>query len=172
MTYPANFQLIAAMNPCRCGYLNDPARACSRAPQCSQQYLSKISGPMLDRFDMMIEVPEVPISVLTDPVENENSAQIMKRILQAREMANARKPQGQAGVNADLNPDLVDKLIILDDKAKALVKRASEQNALSARGYHRVLRVARTIADLGGVEVTSHDHIAEALQYRRISTNF
>ena len=171
VTYPANFQLIAAMNPCRCGYLNDPARACSRAPQCSQQYLSKISGPMLDRFDMMIEVPEVPISVLTDPVENENSAQIMTRILQAREMANARKPQGQKGVNADLNPDLVDKLIILDDKAKALVKRASEQNALSARGYHRVLRVARTIADLYGAEVTSHNHIAEALQYRRISTN-
>ena len=121
VTYPANFQLITAMNPCRCGYLNDPARACSGSTMLTAISFENFRS-YVDRFDMMIEVPEVPISVLTDPVENENSAQIMKRILQAREMANARKPQGQAGVNADLNPDLVDKLIILDDKASGSEK--------------------------------------------------
>ena len=101
---------------------------------------------MLDRFDMIIEVPEVPISVLTDPVENESTEAIKTRINAAREMAATRQAQGQMGVNADLNPDLVDKLINIDDKGKTLVKTASEKNALSARGYHRVLRVARTIA--------------------------
>ncbi len=170
VTYPANFQLIAATNPCRCGYIYDASRACTRAPHCGQQYMSKISGPMIDRFDLMIEVPEVPISTLTNPGVNESSSQIIDRISGARKMAASRSTQGQKGVNAALNPDVIDNVINLDDKAKALLIVASKKQALSARGYHRVLRVARTIADLAGDEVTTHQHLAEALQYRRIPT--
>ena len=172
VTYPANFQLIAAMNPCRCGYIDDPGRACSKAPRCSEQYLSKISGPIMDRFDMMIHVPEVAISVLTDPVENEASSKIIERITAAREMAKNRKTLGQLTVNAELTTEVIDILINLDDKAKALIYEASEKQAWSARGYHRVLRVARTIADLAQDDVTTHEHLAEALQYRRMDLGF
>ncbi|MCE2517273.1 MAG: YifB family Mg chelatase-like AAA ATPase [Alphaproteobacteria bacterium] len=166
-TYPAHFQLIAAMNPCRCGYLSDAARACSRAPLCSQQYLSKISGPMLDRFDVMIEVPEVPLHVLTNPERNESSAEVLARVMSAREIAGRRPQQKDTPINAQIAPDQIDDVVQLDDRGKKLVTAAAEKQALSARGYHRVLRVARTIADLAGDEVTRHDHLAEALQYRR-----
>ena len=168
VTYPARFQLIAAMNPCRCGYLGDPARACSRAPLCSQQYLSKISGPMLDRFDLLIEVPEVPIHMMMDKSDQETSADIRARVMAAQQKA--KTSRNQQKLNADLSPDEIDATIKLDDASRALLHQAAEKNALSARGFHRVLRVARTIADLANDEETKDFHLAEALQYRRLAT--
>jgi len=168
ITYPAKFQLIAAMNPCRCGYLGDPARACARAPICSQQYLAKISGPMLDRFDLMIEVPEVPIHQMLEKTQQENSATIRDRIIAAQDFAAKRRSDGLKRLNADLSPDEIDQAVGLDDEALALLHQAGEKQALSARGLHRVLRVARTIADLDGDEQTRSTHLAEALRYRRL----
>ena len=177
VTYPAKFQLIAAMNPCRCGYISDANRACSCAPACAQQYLSKISGPMLDRFDLMIEVPEVQIHMLTDPTNNETSALIHERVMAARKKAEDRRVREIAAagataelpaVNADLPPDAIDEMVKLDANSKKLIKDAAEKQALSARGYHRVLRVARTIADVAGAEKTQQEHLAEALQHRRM----
>ena len=168
ITYPAKFQLIAAMYPCRCGYLGDPARACARAPICSQQYLAKISGPMLDRFDLMIEVPEVPIHQMLEKTQQENSATIRDRIIAAQDFAAKRRLDGLKRLNADLSPDEIDQAVGLDDEALALLHQAGEKQALSARGLHRVLRVARTIADLDGDEQTRSTHLAEALRYRRL----
>lgn len=122
---------------------------------------------MLDRFDVMIEVPEVPIHVLTQPGQNETSSDVMTRINSARQMAQARCQQAEGVINAYIAPDQIDQVVRLDDRGKKLVTEAAQKQALLARGYHRVLRVARTIADLAGDEVTRHDHLAEALQYRR-----
>ena len=168
VTYPARFQLIAAMKPCRCGYLGDPERACTRAPLCGRQYQSRLSGPMLDRFDMLIEVPEVPVHFLTHPAENEDSATILARIHEARQMAMRRPAQGEKLANAQLTPEMIEIMIPLEDKTLALIHEAEEKQGLSARGFHRVLRVARTIADLAGVETIGQEHLAEALQYRRL----
>jgi len=168
ITYPARFQLIAAMNPCRCGYLGDPERACTRAPLCGRQYQSRLSGPMLDRFDMLIEVPEVPVHLLTRPSENEDSATVSARISDARNMAVMRPAQGENLANAQLTPEMIETIIPLEDKTMALIHDAAEKQGLSARGFHRVLRVARTIADLAGAEALGQDHLAEALQYRRL----
>ncbi|MEK9553975.1 MAG: YifB family Mg chelatase-like AAA ATPase, partial [Alphaproteobacteria bacterium] len=158
VTYPARFQLIAAMNPCRCGYLGDPARACTRAPDCGRIYCSRVSGPMLDRFDMVIEVPEVSGQLLLDRTPGEASAVVARRVAAAHEFA-ARRP-----ATTDDAPDAALQEVSRD--ATSLLELAIEKISLSARGFHRVLKVARTIADLQHQPVIDRSHLAEALAYR------
>lgn len=161
VTYPAQFQLIAAMNPCRCGYLGDPARACTRAPDCGRTYCARVSGPMLDRFDMVIEVPEVSGQLLPDRTPGEASLEVARRVAGAQDFAVRRAAAaGDSGENSnvplrDVSPD-----------ATSLLELAIEKKSLSARGFHRVLRVARTIADLQQQQVINRGHLAEALVYR------
>lgn len=124
---------------------------------------------MLDRFDLLIEVPEVPINMMIDKTKSESSAMIRQRVIAAQSQAQKRFPDQHGKLNADLTPDEIDITIILNDDARNLLKEAAEKNALTARGYHRVLRVARTIADLDGQSQILKQHLAEALQYRRMA---
>lgn len=169
-TYPANFQLVAAMNPCRCGHLGEPALECARAPQCAAEYQAKISGPLLDRIDIQIEVPAVSPWDLAGVKKGESSDAIRKRVMEAREFQQARfKALGAKGVrtNADLKGKLLEEAAEMFDDAKTLLITFAEKNKLSARAYHRTLRLARTIADLQKEIKINKLHIAEALSYRR-----
>ncbi|MBL8629917.1 MAG: YifB family Mg chelatase-like AAA ATPase [Rhodospirillaceae bacterium] len=169
-TYPARFQLVAAMNPCRCGYLSDPQLACSKAPKCAEDYQSKISGPMFDRIDLHIDVPAVDPLDMSAPPPKETSAVVAGRVAKAREIQIARyKAEGAAiTCNAEADGELLEKVAGPDAEGRALLTQAAEKMRLSARGYHRILRVARTIADLEGAANVKRVHIAEALSYRRV----
>ena len=172
VTFPAKFQLIAAMNPCRCGYVDDPARACGRAPKCVQDYQSKISGPIFDRIDIHIEVPAVKASDLSLPPPRENSAQIAQRVENARNLQRRRfqKLGGAAHLltNSDADGDILMQITPLDIRTQNLLVETAEKMKLSARGYHRILRVARTIADLAEASSIDRTHVIEALGYRRL----
>ncbi|WP_295048395.1 YifB family Mg chelatase-like AAA ATPase, partial [uncultured Paracoccus sp.] len=145
--YPCRFLLIAAANPCRCGYLADASRACSRAPACGSDYLGKISGPLMDRFDLRLEVPAVSFLDLELPSGGETSQQIAARVAVARDVQAARfRDHPQVRVNADASGALLDRIAAPDDEGRALILKASERLGLTARGYHRILRTARTIA--------------------------
>ncbi|MEG3616976.1 YifB family Mg chelatase-like AAA ATPase [Magnetovibrio sp. PR-2] len=169
VTYPARFQLVAAMNPCRCGYLDDPAQACSRAPKCAEEYQNKLSGPLLDRIDLHVEVPMVSASDLSLPPPSETSADVRARVLAARDLQARRF--AAIGVNTRINSEadgkVLEKVALMDDAAKALLADAASRMRLSARGFHRVQRVSRTIADLEGQKTITKVHVAEALSYRR-----
>ncbi len=167
VTFPARVQLIAAMNPCRCGHLGDPALACSRAPKCAADYQSKVSGPMLDRIDLHVEVDPVSAADLAMPANAEASAAVARRVASARGLQTARAEQTGARSNAELNGDALEEFAGPDEEGRALLMRAAEKLRLSARGYTRLLRVSRTIADLSGSRAVSRVHIAEALSYRR-----
>ena len=168
VTYPARFQLIAAMNPCRCGHLGDADLECTKAPRCAGDYQSKISGPLLDRIDLQVDVPAVSLNDLNQPGgKAESSASVAARVMQAR----VRQHQRQNGVlNAHIAPADLEAAIGLEDGARELLARAGEQLKLSARAYHRLLRAARTIADLEGTETVGKTHAGEALSYRRLKT--
>ncbi|WP_137681645.1 YifB family Mg chelatase-like AAA ATPase [Aurantiacibacter suaedae] len=163
VSYPARVQLVAAMNPCRCGHLGDPALACSRAPKCAADYQSKVSGPMLDRIDLHVEVQPVSAMDLALPPPAEGSAEVAARVARAREVQVARGTRA----NAELEGDMLERHATPDEAGRALLMQAAETMRLSARGYTRMLRVARTVADLAGAEEIGRVHVAEALSYRR-----
>jgi magnesium chelatase family protein len=163
VTFPARVQLVAAMNPCRCGHLGDPALACSRAPRCAADYQAKVSGPMLDRIDLHVDVDPVNAADLHLPPPAEGSAEVAKRVAEARRRQTARGIRS----NAELDGDALETHATPDEAGRKLLLQAAEAMRLSARGYTRMLRVARTIADLAGAEEVGRIHVAEALSYRR-----
>jgi magnesium chelatase family protein len=154
------------MNPCRCGHLGDAGRGCSRAPKCGADYLSRISGPLMDRFDIRVEVPAVTAEVLSLPCHGEASARVAARIAEARG-AQSERAGGGAITNGELDGEALDRASQPDDAGRRLLQSAAETLRLSARGYHRVLRLARTLADLDGVDGVGKIHLAEAVSYRR-----
>jgi magnesium chelatase family protein len=162
--FPARFQLVAAMNPCPCGYVGDPSGRCRCTPDAIQRYRSRVSGPLLDRIDLKLEVPRVAHAALRASSPGESSADVRARVVAARgrQLARAGKP------NAALTNREADTCCALDTRSHALIDRAIERLGLSARAYHRVLRVARTIADLAGCEHMGAEHVSESIQYRRL----
>jgi magnesium chelatase family protein len=165
--YPCRFMLVAAANPCKCGYLADPARACARVPLCGEDYLGRISGPLMDRFDLRVEVPPVAYTDLDLPADGDTSAAVAARVTAAREIQTVRFQDRQdMRVNADLEGQALEQAATPDAEGRALLSKVAERFGLSARGYHRILRVARTIADLEAATDVRKSHIAEAVSYR------
>jgi magnesium chelatase family protein len=167
VTFPARVQLIAAMNPCRCGHLGDPSLACARAPKCALDYQARVSGPLLDRIDLHVEVAAVSAADLVLPPPAEGSDEVAARVAAARAVQTARLAGTGRRTNAEVDGPLLDAVATPDEAGRRLLAEAAEKMRLTARGYHRVLRVARTIADLAGAETIGRVHVAEALSYRR-----
>jgi magnesium chelatase family protein len=176
VTYPARFMLVAAMNPCRCGRANEPGYACKRGSnvRCASIYQERLSGPLLDRIDLTIDVPAVTAVDLILPAPAEGSAEVAARIAQARAIQMDRfAALGLPGIrtNAQASGPLLEEIAKPESAGMALIRDAAEVMRLSARGYHRVLRVARTLADLDGAAHIGRVHIAEALSYRAAADN-
>lgn len=172
ITYPCSFMLVAAMNPCPCGYYGHPTRKCTCSQKQVAAYLSKISGPLLDRFDIHIEVPPVEFEHISSTNKEESSAQIRERVQAAREIQNARFKGTSVTCNARITSDMLSEVCIMTDKAKETLKNVFEKMGLSARAYDRILKVARTIADMNGAEVIDKAHIAQAVQFRSLDRKY
>lgn len=171
VSYPARFQLVAAMNPCRCGYLGQTGQECTRAPKCAGEYQDRLSGPFLDRIDLRVDVPPVPIAELARAPEGESSAKVAARVARARAVQAARAEEfdsaGWSGLNAQASTAVLERIAPMEAPARELIEKAAEALKLSARGYHRVLRVARTVADLEDApKALARSHVAQALGYR------
>jgi magnesium chelatase family protein len=167
--YPASFMLIASMNPCPCGFYNHPEKECICAPGMVQKYLSKISGPLLDRIDLHVEVTPVQFSELTSSLDEEKSASIRQRVILARAVQTDRFNQNKSlHYNAQMSPNMVRQVCLISPAGQALIKKAMEKLGLSARAYDRILKVSRTIADLAQSEAVELEHLAEAIHYRSL----
>jgi magnesium chelatase family protein len=167
-TYPARFMLVAAMNPCPCGYFGERNRSCRCTPQQIRQYQGRISGPLLDRIDIHVEVPSVPYRALTARESGEPSAAIKARIEKAREIQKHRFPGDETRFNAHLSQSQVRTVCPIDHDSRQLLEMAVDRLGLSARAHTRILKVARTIADLEGDPAIRASHVAEAIQYRSL----
>ncbi|MGA2114588.1 MAG: YifB family Mg chelatase-like AAA ATPase [Bryobacteraceae bacterium] len=167
LSFPSNFMLVAAMNPCRCGFYGDATRECRCTPAQIQQYLGKISGPLLDRIDIHVEVPAVPFQELRGEAKAEPSSAIRDRVLQARAVQQTR-----GGTNASMPTRSIRKHCALDDSGERTLELAVRRMSLSARAHDRILKVARTIADIAGSELIAAKHLAEAIQYRSLDRNY
>jgi magnesium chelatase family protein len=167
--YPANFMLVASMNPCPCGYYNHPEKECVCGPGVVQRYLSRVSGPLLDRIDLHVEVVPVSFDEMTAKRNVETSEQIRQRVINAREVQSFRfKDQKDVYCNAMMASNTVKEICVISDSGKALLKTAMEKLGLSARAYDRILKVSRTIADLSSSDEIQVEHLAEAIQYRSL----
>ncbi|HXG65210.1 MAG TPA: YifB family Mg chelatase-like AAA ATPase, partial [Blastocatellia bacterium] len=172
LTFPSRFMLAAAMNPCPCGYWNDPTRECKCTPMQIQRYVSKISGPLLDRIDLHIDVPAVKFKELASDTPGESSAAIRERVIRARRVQLERFHGEQIFANAQMTPRLIRKYCAIDAASKGLLENAITRLGLSARAYDRILKVSRTLADLDGKERIEPGHVSEAIQYRTLDRNF
>lgn len=166
ISWPARFQLIAAMNPCRCGHLNDPNQACSRAPKCATDYQSRLSGPLLDRFDIIIQVPAVDATALLLPPPKEGTKEVRERVLAARRIQWRRYHKQGYYTNADASTQDIEAYISSDNNIAKLLSEVIQKQKLTARGFHRILKTARTIADLEASEHIRNHHISEAVSLR------
>jgi magnesium chelatase family protein len=173
LTYPARFQLVAAMNPCRCGYLDDADRSCNRAPRCAQDYQSRISGPLLDRIDLNVHVSAVTPHDLTFAPPGENSQAVGARVMAARDIQRKRFEAMDLKVpislNAHVTGNALEEVATPDAEGQTYLLKAAERFKLTGRGYHRILRVARTIADLDRSDQVRGRHVAEAIAFRQLS---
>ena len=170
--YPASFMLIAAMNPCPCGFYNHPKKECTCTDAAVAKYLNRVSGPLLDRIDIHIEVPPVEYDALTTRGSEETSAAVRARVDTARQIQTERFRGRRANCNARIEPAQFEEVCVMDDKANRLLKAAFDRLALTARAYDRIMKVARTIADLDGSEVIRATHVSEAIQYRTLDRKY
>jgi magnesium chelatase family protein len=172
LTFPANLMLVAAMNPCPCGYRGDPRRKCPCTPILIERYMSKISGPLLDRLDIHIEVPAVPFRELSDKAPGTTSAQMRDQVLAARDRQRKRFPASPLKLNGRMSPSEIRKHCKLDTEAENLLKQAMESMGLSARAHDKILRIARTIADLEAHDAITVTHLSEAINYRALDRSY
>jgi magnesium chelatase family protein len=173
VSYPANIQLIAAMNPCRCGMAGEPGHTCARGPRCAADYQARVSGPLMDRIDIRIDVPAVSAADLLIPAASERSADVARRVAAARALQRERFLElgaAQIRTNAQCSTAIIEKIAEPDRGGLTLLQDAADKLKFSARGYHRILKVARTIADLDGQRAIGRIHIAEAISYRIAGT--
>ena len=172
ITYPCNFMFIASMNPCPCGYFGSKEKECKCKPEQIQKYVNKISGPLLDRIDIHIEVTGIKFSKLQSNQKVENSKEIKNRVNKARKIQIERYKEYNIYSNAELTPKLIEKFCKLDNPSKIILEKAFKKLGLSPRAYGRILKVARTIADLEGKYQISQNHLAEAIQYRSLDRKY
>lgn len=172
LTYPSSVMLVAAMNPCPCGYFGHPTRECICSPKAVHNYLSKISGPMLDRIDIHIEVPPVNYDELNSTVREETSAEIRARVNRARDIQTERYRGTDVSCNARLTPSMLKKYCVMEDKASGYLKMAFEKLGMSARAYDRILKIARTVADLDGSEIIKREHIFSSISFRTLDKKY